>query len=202
MNTDKIQQLEKNDKFKRKFYSKEVWRSYAIVPPSGILFVALFGLLYLFNIDKLISLYAIPFIILLLLSTVWLKAIRKYIIDQKISESNVFIICLSIPLIIEHGKTIMIFSVGSNRLNKHYLEKKKKEVLEKLEVDSNFVDLTSSNKSLISIESSDIYIIRPSSVDRFLNKSKMGTVNRYVVFDNSAKIQYITEREMARFVRM
>ena len=109
MNSDKLQRIEKNKKIRIKFYSKEVWKNYSIVPPSGVLFVALFGFLYLFNLDLLISWYTIPFVVLLILGTVWLKATRKYILTKKIEEGNSFAICLSIPLMKKNGRTLRIF---------------------------------------------------------------------------------------------
>ena len=199
MNADKIHRLEKNEKFRSKFYAKEVWKNYAIVPPSGVLFIALFGFLYLFNIDRLISLYAIPFIVLLLLGTIWLKATRKYIINQKLSEEKPFVICLSIPLMTKDGKTIMMFSTGNNRLNKYYLDKEKKEILGRMSSDADYLNFNLSKKSLFAISDTDIYLIYPSFSDRLLNKSKSLTVNSYVIFDNSERIRYITLREMKSF---
>lgn len=199
MNADKIQRLEKNVKFKRKYYSKEVWRSYAIVPPSGILFIALFGFLYLFNSDRLISLYAIPFVVLLLLGTIWLKATRKYIINKRISENKPFFICLSIPLMKENGKTVMMFSGGSNRLNKYYLEKEKKEILGSVELGADSLVVNSLKKHLVAVPETDIYLIYPSFSDRLSNKNKAITVDKYVVLDNDEKISYITLREMESF---
>lgn len=199
MNTDRIQQLEKNKKFKRKFYAKEVWKNYAVVPPSGILFIALFGFLYLFNVDRLVSLYTIPFIVLLIVGTIWLKATRKYILNQKLLDDNSFAICLTVPLMQKNGRTIMMFSAGNNRLNKYYLEKEKKEILKRFEDNPNYVDFTSSKNSLQIIPDTDIYVIYPSIIDRILNKSKSLTVNRYVIFNNSKKIKYVTLRGMESF---
>lgn len=199
MNADKIHRLEKDKKFRKKFYAKELWKSYAIVPPSGILFVALFGFLYLFNMDRLVSAYAIPFVILLILGTIWLKATRKYILNQKISDNEPFAICLTIPLMKKDGKTIMMFSAGNNRLNKYYLEKEKKEILMRFESDPDYVNFTSAKKSLQPIPDTDIYIIHPSFSDRISNKSRTITVNRYVVFNNSESIRYITPRGIESF---
>ncbi len=199
MNVDRIKQLEKDKKFRRRFYAKGVWRSYAIVPPSGVLFVALFGFLYLFNSDRLISLYAIPFVILLLLGTIWLKSTRKYIINQKISDNAPFAICLSIPLMKKNGKTIMMFSVGNNRLNKYYLENEKKEILDRFSQDADLSRFTSLGKRLVNIPETDIYLIFPSFSDRLSNKNKALVVNQYVLFDNSENIRHITLREMESF---
>lgn len=200
MNADKIQRIEKDKKVRRKFYSKDVWRNYAIVPPSGVLFVALFGFLYLFNMDLLLSWHAIPFAILLILGTIWLKATRKYIINQKMSGDTSFVICLSIPLTKRDGKTIRIFSVGNNRHNKYYLEKEKKEVLERIESDPDFFKFISSTKSVQAIPDTDLYIVYPLFSDRISNKSNSVTVNKYVIFNNSEKIRYITLRELESFL--
>lgn len=199
MNADKLQQIEKNKKVRRKFYSKEIWKSYAIVPPSGVLFIALFGFLYLFNNDLLISWYAVPFVVLLILGTVWLKATRKYIINQKISDNKTFMICLSIPLTKMNGKTIRVFSAGNNRHNKYYLEKEKKYVLERIESDPSFLKFVSSHKSVQAIPDTDLYIIYPLFSDRVSNKNRATTVNQYVVFDNSGRIKNISLRELESF---
>ncbi len=199
MNADKIHRLEKNEKFKRKFYSKDIWKNYAIVPPSLIIFVALFGSIYLFNLDLLVSLYIIPFVVLLVLGTVWLKATRKYLINQKISENQTFVICLVIPLMKKDGKTIMIFSTKNNRLNKYYLEKEKKEILERFNDDPNYLDFESSRKILQMIADTEVIAIYPSFLDRILNKSGDLSVNKYIVFDNSEKIRYIASRQLESF---
>lgn len=198
MNADKLQRLEKNKKFRKKFYNKEVWKNYAIIPPSVILFASLFGVLFLFNTDRLFSLYVIPCIILLLLGTIWLKAVRKYIITQKISDDRPFLICSCIPLMEKNKKTIMMFSSGYNRHNKNYLEKKRKEILERISGGDDSLDLTS-NSGVKLIPDSDVYIVIPSFSDRIANKKGNVSVNRYVIFNNENRIKYITARELESF---
>lgn len=195
MNADKLQRLEKSKKFKKRFYNKEVWRNYAIIPPSMVLFVSLFGILYLLNLDRLVSIYAIPCVIFLILGTMWLKAVRRYILTQKISEDKVFLICLSIPLVQNNGKGIAVFSVGNNRHNKGYLEKKRKEIFDSISLDS---DLTSKS-GLQLIPNTDIYIVIPSFVDRVRNRLKKDTV-RYVVFNDSNKVKDIKIRNWSVFL--
>lgn len=198
MNADKLQRLEKNKKFRKKFYNKQVWRNYAIIPPSLILFASLFGLLYLFNTDRLVGLYSGPCIILLILGMVWLKGVRKYIITQYISDNNTFLICQSIPLFQKTGKTIMMFSIGDNRHNKNYLEKKKREILERISGDSDSLDLFS-KPGLQPLSDMDVYIVNPSYTDRIANKNGNPGVNSYVIFNNSKRIKYVTLRELESF---
>lgn len=199
MNADKLLRLEKNKKFRKKFYNKQVWKNYAIIPPSVILFAALFGGLYLFNTDRLISLYSIPCILLLLLGTIWLKATRKYIVTQNISDDKTFLICPSIVLTQQNGKTIRMFSIGNNRHNKHYLEKSKKDILERLSADSDYLGFNSFKKSLQAVPDTDIYLVHPSSSDRLSNKNRVGSVNNFVIFNDSDSIKYINLRELESF---
>ncbi|PXV63369.1 hypothetical protein CLV62_11486 [Dysgonomonas alginatilytica] len=198
MNSDKLQRLEKNKKFRKKFYNKEVWKNYAIIPPSVILFASLFGILYLFNLDRLVSLYTIPCLILLVLGTIWLKAARRYILTQSISDDKTFLICPIISLMNKEGKTIRMFSVGNNRHNKNYLEKKKKEILDSISGDFSALDLTS-KAGLQLIPNTDVYIVTPSFSDRIANKNAKMSVNTYAIFDNSDKIRYINLRELESF---
>lgn len=198
MNADKLQRLEKNKKFRKKFYNKEVWKNYAIIPPSVILFASLFGVLYLFNTDRLFSLYTIPCIVLLLLGTIWLKAVRRYIITQKISDDKPFLICFCIPLMEKNKKTIMMFSSGHNRHNKNYLEKKKKEILVRISGGDDSFDLTS-NSGMQLVPDSDVYIVIPSFTDRIANKKGNVSVNRYIIFNDEDKIKYMTLRELESF---
>jgi hypothetical protein len=54
----------------------------AIYPPSILLFFALFGLIYLLNYDKLITVYALPFFLLFAVGVIWLRMVKRYV-DRK-----------------------------------------------------------------------------------------------------------------------
>lgn len=166
MDTKKLKGLENDIKLKRKFYSKGIWKNYAFVPPALIVFIGVFGLLYLYNNDLLISLYSIPFVLILLLGAIWIKSTKKYLIDQKTSESNSFVICNAVPLTTNNQNELIIFTPGINRHNKNYIEKRK------LEFEQKYNNIDSSDiKELTSLDNDDI-IILPLS---YLNKRSIFT---------------------------
>lgn len=88
MNTKKLKGQENNIKIKKKHYARGIWKNYAFVPPALIVFIGIFGLLYLFNNDLLVSVYSIPFVAILLLGAIWIKLTKRHLIDRKISDSN------------------------------------------------------------------------------------------------------------------
>jgi ABC-type bacteriocin/lantibiotic exporter with double-glycine peptidase domain len=74
---------------KRKKLPRCFWfRQAAIYPPALVLFFALFGLIYLLNSNMLLTVYAIPFLLVFLLGAVWLKTVKRYILKQQENKNN------------------------------------------------------------------------------------------------------------------
>ncbi len=193
MNSDKITKLENSIKLKKKIFGKNIWKNYAIVPPAIVMFGGILGIIYLYNIDKLISLHAIPFVFIFVLGTVWLKSVRKYIIDKKIENSSDFLLCLSISLLKEGGKTIILFSTGKNRNNKYYLEKEKKNILDQENTNKELLEVDNKPKQ---IGTTDIYIVQLPFSKKFSDKIENG---HWIIFTGSNSIEFITRQELKKY---
>jgi hypothetical protein len=200
MNADKLLKLEKNNQLKRKFYLKGIWRNYAFIPPTLILFASIFGILYLLNSDMLISLYAIPFIVIFIVGTIWLKATRKYLVDQKIASENTFLICTAIPLTKIKNQTIIIFSTGNSRHNKNYLERKKQEILTNDTSYINKLNINKLKKEVQQLESTDIYLSVLSPISSIIKKGeKTNNKTYHIIYTTPYRISYILEQELKKY---
>lgn len=194
MNSDKIKKLENSEKLKKKIFGKDIWRNYAIIPPSLVLFSGITGLVYLLNIDKLISVYCIPFVIIFLLGTIWLKATQKYIIKKKTTDAETFILCLSIPLKEEGGETIMIFSTGKNRNNKHYLEKEKQDILQNPDI-----DLSGISQTVYQIDDSDIYLTTLPKIKKIIKSTPTAGNHHWLIYTGNSKVNFFNESELNKY---
>lgn len=193
MNTDKINKLENNIKLKKKILSKGVWKNYAIVPPSLVLFVGILGIVYLLNTDKLISLYSIPFILIFIIGTIWIKAVRRYIINKKISDNTTFLVCPAILFKKEGKKKAILFSIGRNRHNKYYLEKERKELLD------NQTNLSFSGKQARQIEGSDIFMMELPVTEKILKKRHNSNDEYLVIYTGSGAIDFLSPDDLKKY---
>lgn len=114
--------LEKEYEFKKSYLnSTSWWRSILLVPPCCFLFVGLIGILYLFNHDMLVSFYLIPYIVLFLLGTIWLKTVRKYLQKAAMTAPGAFQICMAKPIGERNGYIYTVFANDNKRHDKHYI---------------------------------------------------------------------------------
>jgi len=133
MNANVLSKLEKDTKFKKENLPQYFWfKQPAIYPPAAMLFLALYGLIYLLNIDKLISLYAIPFVALLLIGAIWLKTTKRYIWNNILKNEDSFRVCLAKVFGNKNGSFFVIFSVLGKRHDKHYIDNIEKKLQEYL----------------------------------------------------------------------
>jgi len=153
MNSDKITKLENSTKLKKKILSKGIWKSYSFIPPSLVLFVGILGLIYLFRMDYLLTNYSIPFVVIFAIGTIWFKSTKRYLVNKRIADSTVFLVCLCIPLKKSGKNTIFLFSTGKNRNNKYYLEKEKRDLLERY----NDLELFNEKDKAVKIDGTDLY---------------------------------------------
>lgn len=130
MKTTKFTQLENDNNFKKKYLGKYFWlKQSAIYPPSLIIFGALFALIYLLNLDLLISVYTIPFALMLLLGAIWLKSVKRFVLKKLFEKEDSFLICLSKLTIIDNNRLLwMVFTTSRKRHEKCYAENLRKEL--------------------------------------------------------------------------
>ncbi len=153
--------LEKDVKFRRSYYSAtKWWKNPALIAPIILMFGGLVGIMYLFNMDKLISLSVIPYLLLFAVGTILFKAIKMNLQKRKMAESGSFHICLAIPVEDRNGYTYAVFTNDTHRYNKHYIKNLLKDI--SLEDIIEKYELTAKNKSVMvkDIENQAEYYIR------------------------------------------
>ncbi|NDW18180.1 hypothetical protein D0T53_04510 [Dysgonomonas sp. 216] len=122
MRASDLSKLEKDPKFRKASIPKMFWfKKPAIYPPSALLFVALLGLLYLLNIDSLITLQAIPFVVLLLLGAIWLKATKKHFQTSMFKKDGTFKLCLAQIFDEKDKNYYMVSTLSDKRHDKHFI---------------------------------------------------------------------------------
>lgn len=121
--------LEKDTKFKRLTIPRSYFlKSILIWAPALLLFIGLFGALYLFNLGMLISWYSIFYLVCFVLGTIWLKAIREYIAKTAMKKDGAFLACWATPIQEYKSGEYFIFTTGNRRHDKFFIENIKKEL--------------------------------------------------------------------------
>lgn len=122
MKTNDYAKLEKDYDFKRSYLNKTLWwKSILMVAPICFLFAGLVGILYLFNSDLLVSFYTIPYLILFVIGTIWLKAMKKHIQKAAMAKEGAFHVCLAASVGDKDGYTYAIFVNNTRRYDKYYI---------------------------------------------------------------------------------
>ncbi len=122
MKPEDCARLEKDYSFKRSYLNETPWwKTLLMVPPICLLFTGLVGIIYLYHHDKLISLILIPYLVLFVAGTIWLKALKKYIQKEKIAKPGSFLVCMALPVKEKDGYVYAAFTNGTHRYNKHYV---------------------------------------------------------------------------------
>lgn len=115
--------LENDKKFKKKYLVRTAWwKNLAVVAPSLILFLGLFGLLYLTKYDMLLSYYSIPFVIVFLFGTIWLKSVKRYVQNKKMEDVDAFKVCFAKSVKKDKRYTYFIFTKGQKRHNEYFIK--------------------------------------------------------------------------------
>lgn len=131
MSTSDLVKLESNKAFKKEYLNKTPWwKTILILPPTCFLFIGLAGLLYLFKVEMLISFYAIPFIILFAIGTIWLKSLKRHIVNTKISAEGSFLTCAAQPIGTNANYAYLVFVTSAQRHYEHYISKFVKKISE------------------------------------------------------------------------
>ncbi len=119
----RLAELEKDKSYKRRQipFSYQ-WMSWLYVGPILLLFMSLFSILYLLKGHNLVNWYVIPYLIVFVVATIWLKAVRKYINDKLLNNPEAFITAFAKPVLTDKYKVYSLFSAGANRHNPTYIE--------------------------------------------------------------------------------
>jgi hypothetical protein len=113
--------LEKNKKFKSRYIQHtKWWKNMLFIAPSCILFLGLFGLIYLLNFGMLSSWYTIPFAVVFILGTLWLKAIKRHVQKEILNKEDLFRVCLAKRIGIKEGYVYLIYASGMKRHNEYF----------------------------------------------------------------------------------
>lgn len=196
MNNDRINKLENNYKFKKNVFGKGIWKNYSFIPPSLLLFVGILGIMYLLQMDKLLTWHSIPFFAVFLAGTIWFKATKKYLIEKKISEATSFLVCLCVPFGRKGNDSVFLFSTGKNRNNKYYLEKEKKDASDKYP-DCDFVNVR--NKA-VGTDQPELYLTMISSAQkRRLADKNRNTDNYWLVYHGNDDVSFLSLSDINRY---
>lgn len=121
--------LEKDLNFKRIYIANTLWwKNMVMLPPVLFMFIGLAGLLYLFQLDKLLSFYAIPYLLLFSIGTIWLKAMKKHLQKTMMAQPGAFHICLAASIGEKDGYTYTAFVNDRKRHDQQYITKLAKEL--------------------------------------------------------------------------
>ena len=97
------------------------WKNFLFVAPSCILFIGLVGAIYLLKLGMLVSWYVIPFLVLFVFGTIWLKGVKKHILKTKVDDPANFHVCIGISVGEQGGYTYIIYANNEKRHNEHYI---------------------------------------------------------------------------------
>lgn len=129
MKANEYSKLEKDYDFKKIYLNKTLWwKNILMVAPICFLFAGLVGIIYLFNSNMLVSLYTIPYLILFVVGTIWLKTIKKHIQKAIMAREGAFHICLAASIGDKGDYTYAIFVNDTHRYDKYHITNLAKEV--------------------------------------------------------------------------
>lgn len=140
-----------NDKDFKLTYLKQTkwWLNFLFIAPTCILFLGLFGLVYLLKYGMLVSYYTIPFLVFFVLGTIWLKGVKRHVLKTKIADNDAFRLCQAKMFAEKGGYIYVIFTTGDKRHNDYYISNMAKDM--SLESISES-DLSKSKKHLVPIQ--------------------------------------------------
>ncbi len=123
MKPNSLDTIEKNVKFKKKYFPKQLWiKTPSLYLPVFFLFLALAGLVYLLNFDVLFTFRAIPFIILFFIATLWFKSLKKHIQNKYFNNPESFTVCTATILDEDNDYVYLVFTNQEKRHNKYFIE--------------------------------------------------------------------------------
>lgn len=199
MTTSDIKYIEKNKRFKKDLFSRLVWSKYALFPPALVLFSALFCIVYLFNSDLLISIYCIPFLLLLLAATIWFKTTRKQLIKIETEKTDPFLLCLTIYLFNHKGVDYYIFFNNENRQNKYLLEKTKNEIIENKDICSKEIEYIKNGGFITLTNFNNVCITKNLKWNNISFFRKKEISDKYVLNYSTDKIKSVSNNTLYKY---
>lgn len=196
MSTQNISNLEENKKLKQYVFGKGIWKNYAFVPPSLVLFAGLFGLIYLYKEDLLLSWHSIPFIVIFALGTIWFKATRRYLVNKKIEETSSFVICASVLLTDVKRNSLLLFSTNNHRQNINYLEKQKKDLLGDADFNPELILNQLKKEKYIPLNNDNLFVTQQHIRKELFNGLKE---TPYIIIINNSFLQILKKQDLSKF---
>lgn len=124
MSTSDLAKLENNKKLKKDYLNKTLWwKTPLLIAPVCFLFIGLAGLLYLHKIDMLISYYSIPFVLVFAIATIWLKSVKRYIVNTKLAVQGSYLVCAAKAVETDSQYAYVVFVTSAQRHYEHHVSK-------------------------------------------------------------------------------
>lgn len=124
MSTSDLAKLENNKKLKKDYLNKTPWwRTTLLIAPVCFLFIGLAGLLYLHKVDMLVSYYSIPFILVFAIATIWLKSVKRHIVNTKLAVQGSYLVCAAKAVETDSQYAYVVFVTSAQRHYEHHVSK-------------------------------------------------------------------------------
>lgn len=194
-----LKKTENDNKIKKRYLPKFFWlKNGAIYPPSIFLFFSLFGLVYLLNYDLLLTFYAIPFVVLFFLATIWLKTTKKYTLNKLLADEDAYLVCLS-AAVKEEGKVVTsVFTTGSTRHNKYFVRDLAKQIQDSHLLDTDlFTDIKGKEKNKPVLVVDENNLLPPNVYIVHLNKTEIVKARAGWSFDEVFPLFYLDQNQVA-----
>lgn len=122
MKASECKRLEKDRMFKLAYMKKTpYWINFLFVAPISILFLGLVGILYLLERNMLLSWYTVPFVLIFIFGTVWMKAVKRHLLKTKVDNPENFHVCIAVPVGEKEGYTYFLYANNESRHNEYYI---------------------------------------------------------------------------------
>lgn len=191
MKPSQYKELENDKSFKRYYLNKTLWWiNYLFVAPALLLFIGLAGIMHMGYSDRLWNWYAIPYIAVFLIGTIWLKAIKKHVQGKILEDRDIYLVCAAQAVFDTDGRYYFIFSKDSKRHNEVLINKLAEGLSKESFADS---EIQLAKKQMVEISTSEedtqIYL-------RGISVNKVNKTNRKNIKEGITPLLYITPKEI------
>lgn len=173
MKPSKYKELEVDQLFKRHYLNKIIWwKDFLLVAPALLIFIGIAGVIYMGQNDNLWNWYSVPYIAVLIIGSIWLKAIKKHLQKKLLDDKDKFQACAARAIGDKGGYYYFIFSTGSKRHNETLIN----QLAESLDINSiSEEQLSASKKQMVEIstmETETTIYMKAISVNRVLKTNR------------------------------